>query len=166
MRKLLRIGGMLVMATSLVVAGGPTAKNVTVTIDRVKQLDDLDKSTPMISKDRADFYVQIWINGRLWTSQNLSTDDGRPDWSFTVPVTTRTANIRIKLLDDDGGLEKRDDYVDVNPKANKKDLNLKFDTQTGKITGDVSGRKGQTLQSKGKYDSSQGQIWFTVSETH
>jgi len=151
----------MALAASLVTAA--FADTVTVTIHRVRQLDDLDKSTPMITKDRADFYCQIWVNGRQWTSQNFSADDGRPYWTFSVPVSSRYADIRIKLLDDDGNLERKDDYVDINRKRSRKDLLMRYDRQRGRISGDVTGRKGAMLTSTGMHDSSQGQIWFTVS---
>lgn len=92
----------------------------------------------------------------------MSKDDGRPNWRFTAPSGTNVANVRIKLVEDDGGLEKKDDFVDINPKANKKDLYLKFNQRTGRVSGDASGRRGQTIRSRGKYDSGQSEIWFTI----
>lgn len=157
------IAGLLVASIGVSTATSkPTP--VTVTIHRVKQNDDLDKPTVGITKDRADFYVKIWINGQLYTSKNFSTDDGKPkDWRFTVPVSSQTTKIRIKLADDDGGaFEDRDDFVDINPKNGKKDLDMVYNTLTGRFSGDMRGRKGQIVHAKGSGDSSQGEIWFSI----
>lgn len=155
---------MKTIATTLLTASAALAmaQSVSVNIHRVRQVDDLDKSTWLITKDRADFYAQIWINGRMWQSKNFSHDDGRPNWSFTVPADSRYVDIRIKLVDDDGGLEEKDDYVDINPLNDKKDLELRLDRQTGLLSGDIVGRRGQIIRSKGMYDSSQGEIWFSI----
>lgn len=146
-------------------AEAQSGRRVWVTIYRVAQLDDLDKPTPIITKDRADFYAQIWINGDSYTSEVMSTDDGKPGWSHSVYVTGQTAKIRIKLCDDDGGLENEDDYVDINPKEGKKDLEFNYNTRTRRMSGEVSGRRGQTIIKSGGGDSSQGKIWFTVKSS-
>ncbi len=159
------IAGLLAATIGVSAASTKASKPtpVTVTIHRVKQNDDLDKPTVGITKDRADFYVKIWINGQLWTSKNFSTDDGKPkDWRFTVPVSSSTAKIKIKLCDDDGGLEEQDDFVDINPKDKKKDLDLVYSVSKGTISGDMKGKKNRQIHAKGKGDSSQGEIWFSV----
>jgi hypothetical protein len=154
-------GVALVAAVASVASIAPAqSRNVTVTIHRVRQIDDLDKPTPGITKDRADFYCQIWINGKMFTSKVMSEDDGRPYWTFSAPASG-TANIRIKICEDDGGLERDDDFVDVNRRYKKKDLNFRV-TAGGRISGDVSGRRGQMIRSRGRGDSSQGEVWFTV----
>ena len=79
-------------------------------------------------------------------------------------ANSRYVPIRIKIDDDDGGMERKDDYVDVNPRKGKKDLNMILDTVTGRITGDVTGRRGQTLYSQGgRGDSDRGKVWFKIS---
>jgi hypothetical protein len=149
------------LLTLIGLAGMSAARTVTVTINRVKQVDDLDKSTFGFTKDRADFYVQIWINGKMFQSKVKSTDDGRPNWRFSRNVPAN-ATIRIKLIDDDGGLERKDDFVDINPRKGKKDLNLVLNQKTGRISGDVSGARGKVIHAKGGGDSGQGEIWFTI----
>lgn len=141
------------------------AQSVTVTVHRVKQLDDLDKSTLFVTKDRADFYAQIWIDGQMWQSNNFSSDDGNPMWTFTAPVFSSNPTIVIKMMDDDGGFEDKDDWVDINPLANRKDLTLTLDRNSGRITGDLSGQRGTMLHSMGGHDRSQGAIWFTITNT-
>jgi len=150
-----------VLAASGVFAAPSKAKDVTVTILRVAQVDNLDKGDAL-GKDDADFYVQIWINGKLWRSENMSKDDGRPNWTFSVPASKRNVPIRIKLIDDDGGLEEQDDFVDINRRGGKKDLNLTLNTRNGRITGDVSGRRGKVLRSWGGGDTDKAQIWLMI----
>jgi hypothetical protein len=143
-------------------AAGPKAKTVTVTIWRVAQVDNLDKGD-QLKADRADFYALVKIGaGPLVRSGNHSDDDGHPGWKFFGDAGSRYVPIRIKINDDDGGFEEQDDYVDVCPKSNKKDLNLVFDTKTGRISGDVKGRRGQIIYTIGRGDNDKGKLWFSV----
>lgn len=140
----------------------PKAKMVTVKIWRVAQVDNLDKGD-QLGTDRADFYALVQIgNGELRRSGNHSDDDGHPGWEFYGEATGRTVPIRIKINDDDGGLEEQDDYVDVCPKSNKKDLNLVYDTRTGRISGDARGRRGQIIHVVGGGDNDKGKLWFSI----
>lgn len=140
-----------------------TRKPITVSIVRLAQIDNLDKGDWM-KKDQADFYANVKIgNGMMQKSVNHSDDDGHPGWNFRGSATNRFVRIRIKIDDDDGGLERKDDYVDVNSRSGKKDLNLVLDTLTGRISGDVSGRRGQMLYSQGAGDSDRAKIWFKIS---
>ncbi len=134
---------------------------VTVKIERVAQINNLDGD--FIRGDRADFYSQITIGGSRKESKKFISDDGRPiGWSHSRKVRGNKVYIRIKLIDDDGGLEDRDDFVDINPRGGKKDLNLVLDRKTGKISGDASGRRGQMMHVKGGNDSDKGEIWFVI----
>lgn len=142
------------------IAAQADARLITVQINRVAQIDNLDKFD--VDPDRADFYAQIWIDGKLHRTKNFSFDDGKPYWSFEHDSSKRYVPIRIKLLDDDGGLEEADDFVDINRRKGKKDLNFILDTRTGRISGDVRGRRGQNIYSYGGGDSDKGKIWFTV----
>ena len=157
-KRIATILGVAIAAVGLTTAA--EAKLITVQINRVAQIDNLDKFD--VDPDRADFYAQIWIDGQLHRTKNFSFDDGKPYWSFQVNTSKRYVPIRIKLLDDDGGLEKKDDFVDINTRKGKKDLNFVLDTRTGRISGDVRGWRGQNIYSYGEGDSDQGKIWFTV----
>ncbi len=155
------IGGLCALLT-VPYAGGQTGRTVTVTIVRVAQKDNLDKMD-QLGSDKADFYSLVQIGqGPLIKSKNMSDDDGRPNWKFTGSSNGRYVGIRIKLNDDDGGVEEQDDFVDINPKNGKKDLNFTLDTRTGRISGDVQGRRGQVIRSDGQHDSDRGRIWFVV----
>ncbi len=140
---------------------GSAQSAVTVTIARVSQIDNLDGD--FIRADRADFYSQITINGSTWESSKFISDDGRPaGWKHSRKVKGNKVYIRIKLIDDDGGLEDRDDFVDINPRNGKKDLNLVLDRKTGRISGDAKGRRGQTIHIRGANDGDKGEIWFVI----
>jgi len=160
-RKLILSGALAALAVAPI-AMGPRAKTVTVTIWRVAQVDNLDKGD-QLKADRADFYALVKIgNGALIRSSNHSDDDGHPGWKFFGESSGRYVPIRIKINDDDGGLEEKDDYVDICPRSNKKDLNLVYDTKTGRITGDLRGRRGQVIYTIGHGDNDKGKLWFSV----
>lgn len=158
-----RIG---VCAAFLTVAALPAISTVkqdrvTVIVHRVKQLNNLDSDLPL-EHDDADFYALIWIDGQQFRTKNFSEDDGRPYWTITGFTNKRRVPVRIQLMDDDGGLENKDDHVDINPWSNKKDLSFTFDTRTRRIVGDVNGRAGKFLSSQGGDEAMKGRIWFTV----
>ncbi|HMS56811.1 MAG TPA: hypothetical protein PKA27_15570 [Fimbriimonadaceae bacterium] len=154
----------LAMAAMSPVSEPAKSHMVTVTVHRVAQIDNLDKMD--VDPDRADFYAQIWIDGQPYESKNFSFDDGRPYWTFTAEASSNSVPIRIKLLDDDGGLEEQDDFVDINRRKGKKDLDFHFNRKSGRITGDVRGRENRMVHSWGDGDNDKGQIWFTVSASH
>jgi hypothetical protein len=154
-----------IMALGLVApqpaSAGPKARTVTVTIHRVKEINNLDKDIPR--KDQADFFARVWIGGVATRTETLSKDDGYPNWTISAPVTTTKVRIKIAIHDDDGGLEEKDDKADICPAIGKKDLDLVYDTKSGRITGDVSGRRGRKIHARGGgTDSDKAQVWFTV----
>lgn len=138
----------------------PQSRRVSVTVTRLMQIDNLDKD--FIKADRADFYGRIWIGGKVKQTKTFISDDGNPRWTVSQRVTGSRVAIRIKIADDDGGLEDRDDQVDICPKDGKKELDLVLDTRTGRISGDVTGRRGQTLHVKGGNDGDKAEIWFVI----
>lgn len=154
-----------ILAGAFAVAGltslASAQKTVTVNINRIAQIDNLDKFD--VDPDRADFYALVWIDGHAFPkTKNFSFDDGKPNWSFKMWTKKRFVPIRIKLNDDDGGLEEADDFVDINMRKGKKDLNFVLDTRTGRVTGDVRGSRGRQIYSYGGGDNDKGKIWFTV----
>lgn len=169
MKNLLKFGALgalaLVVAGSADQATAVQKHKVWVTIYRVRQIDDLDPSTPVVTKDRADFYTQITIDGQEYTSEKMASDDGKPGWTFEVWTDKTKVPIRIKMIDDDGNLERKDDYVDISPKNSKKDLDMTYNTSTRRVSGDVSGRRGARFHSMGKQDSDRAEVWFTVKSS-
>jgi hypothetical protein len=150
--------------SAVLAAAGTKARVITVKIWRVAQGEGVNLDAgDQLKIDRADFYAWCKIgNGKLIRSTNHSDDDGHPGWEFYGEGSGRYVPVRIKINDDDGGLEDKDDYVDVNPRANKKDLHLTFDTRTGRITGDARGRRGQIIHVVGGGDDDKGKLWFSI----
>ena len=140
----------------------PASKTFTVVMSRVAQTDNLDKGDALGS-DKADFYAVLWVNGKdMGKTKNVSADDGMATWRRNLSSSDRYVKIRIRLMDDDGGLEGKDDHVDINPRGGKKDLEFTYDTRTGRISGDVSGRKGMEIHAAGEGDNDRGQLWFKI----
>ncbi len=160
----------LIVAASLaglLVAGAAEAQNrgrtryLTIHVSKVSQLDNLDKGD-VLSPDRADFKMVVWVDGRQYTTKNFSWDDGNPRWTIRAPFSGNTADIRIRLLDDDGGLEEKDDHVDINPISGMKDLNFTYNASNRRIRGDVTGRRNVPITAIGKGDDDRGRITFTI----
>jgi len=155
------MGGLLCLS-ALGVEASNAQRTITVTIHRVAQIDQLDKS--FLIGDAPDFYAEIWINGNYHKTANFSHSDGTPNWTFSAPVDAATADIKIRLWDDDGGWEGKDDHVDINPNKGEKDLNLSFNTQSGSLVNNLYGVVGsEYLYSQGGGEKGKAQIWFTVS---
>ena len=155
---------LLTSVAALGIVGAATAKQSTFSLSmyKVAQTDNLDK-LDALGSDKADFYVQLWINGKdMGRSKNVSSDVGETDWVRNLSSANRYVKIRIRLMEDDGGLEGDDDHVDINPMSGKKDLDLVYDTHTGRITGDMDGRRGVNIHAAGEGDSDRGQLWFKI----
>lgn len=131
--------------------------NVSVTINRVR--GDFDGWL-----NDSDFYSKVLIDGHNWrSSQKDGSNDYRPhDWHFQQSVSSHQVPIRIRLFDADPDY---DDRIDIDPQKNDKEIDLIYNLLTGEVTGDVIGQKGQQLYSRGRGDSDQGEIWFTINHS-
>ena len=132
-------------------------------IERVEQIDNLDHGD-MLGKDRADFYAIVTVNGIRTQTQVLASDDGRPNWNLPLDYTSRYSRITIRLMDDDGGLEDKDDHADISPRASHKDLTFVYDRSTGRISGAVRGRLNSTIVSEGLGDDDRARITFLIKK--
>jgi hypothetical protein len=139
-----------------------TGRRFNLRVSRVAQTNNLDK-IDVFGSDKADFYTRMWIDGKeVGKTKVVSTDDGPVNWAWHLSTVNRYVSIKIRLMDDDGGLENQDDQVDINPMPNKKDLELTLDTETGRITGDMTGNRGMLMHAAGEGDDMRGQLWFTI----
>ncbi len=137
-------------------------RTFSIVMTRVAQTDNLDK-LDQLGSDKADFYSVLWVNGKdMGRTANASTDDGKLTWRRNLSSANRYVKIRLRLMEDDGGLDGDDDHVDINKRSGKKDLDFTYDTVTGRITGDVVGRKGGLFHAAGEGDSDRGQLWFKI----
>ncbi|MEM9540606.1 MAG: S8 family serine peptidase [Cyanobacteria bacterium P01_E01_bin.42] len=142
-------------------------QQVTVTVHRIKEVDNMDLN--WLGTDEADFRATIDINGTNWTSpvQN-GQDDASPNWQLSQEVTGKTVPISIKIEDEDTFNFPFDDvqdyeYVDVNPLSGSKTLNLTYNLLTREITGSsVNGVAGEQIFVRGEGDSSRADLWFSI----
>ena len=135
---------------------------VTVILHRIKAQTNVDKD--FVKPNRADFYAVVKIGGLMLKSPTwYGKDDAEPNWAATEYRPKGVVPITIQVMENDGGLEKRDDHIDINPMEGEKNLKIWFNPETGRIWGDLEGRKGEKLYSRGAgKDSDQAQIWFSV----
>ena len=130
-------------------------------IERIQAMDNVDQGD-VLGTNRADFYAMVWINGKEHTTHEFSADDARPEWKFPLDLTKRINTIKIRVMDEDGGLERSDDHIDISPKKGVKDVTFKYDRYTGKLTGDVRSFFGRTVKSEGKHDDDRATIYFSI----
>jgi hypothetical protein len=142
----------------------PAPKKITVTIRRVKQIDDLD--IDLFGAQGADFFARVTIDGSTTrTPTVLDDDDTSPSWITSVNSTTSIVTIRIKLYDEDGGLRLGDDHCDINPANSKFDLVMTYNLQTGAIGGDAVGTRGNEIHVVGAGNDDKAEIWFTINHS-
>lgn len=154
----------LIAASSLLSAGLVAAPPNTVPmlkINHVAQIDNVDKMDAL-NPDRADFFASVTINGRRYKTKVMSQDDGMPNWKFPLDTTKRFNRITLSIWDDDGGLERKDDHIDISPRHDQKNLRFTYDRYTGRISGDVRGVFGKPIVSRGRGDSDKAEIEFCI----
>lgn len=143
---------------------------ILVDIDRVRQIDELDGG---LFRREADFFSRVTIDGKLFKGRKFDNeDDLRPNdaWLFQNDSESRFVNLNIQLFESDDGTDPNNSdnvLVDINPDAGRKDLNLRLDLLTGRITDANSGRlyassPGQTISLEGAGDRDRGAIEFKV----
>jgi hypothetical protein len=136
-------------------------KTVSVKIRRTKQVDDLDIDVPGFGG--ADFYAAVTIDSELNTTSTVDDDDDiTPNWTESLLTPKPLVDITIELFDADSLARGGDDACDINPRSNRKGLHLVFNAETGAITGDASGSRGQEIHVRGEGDSDRAEIYFTI----
>lgn len=129
---------------------------VTLTISRVRQIDNPDG---FLGGD-GDYYAKVTMSGVERRSPTADSPDFTPNWTFRQGAAPNSVlPIRIELWDSDTG---DDDMADVNPRGAKKRIDFNYNIFTGEVTGDVTGRRGGTIQATGAGDSDRAEIWFSV----
>ena len=141
------------------VLGG--AKSPMIVIDRVKSIDNLDGGD-FLSPDRADFYAIVTVNDIQYKTRIMAKDDGRPRWEIPLPRDAKLVRVKIRLMDEDGGLFGGDDHADISRGHNKKDVIFTYYPWSHRISGDVNGWLGESFYCRGAYDGDKAQVWFTV----
>jgi hypothetical protein len=136
----------------------PPRRDVIVTIRRVKEVDDLESFV----RGDPDFQARVVIDGRVFMSPEKSGNPINPNWTFKTTAVSHEIPISIQLFERDG-LTSPDESCDINPRNGAKCLLLKFDRQTGQVTGDAIGPGARGLVSSGLGDSDRAEIEFTVT---
>jgi len=134
--------------------------NITVTIYRVKQIDNLDPD--IIWHNDADFYTEVTIDGDKQKGPKIN---GRNDAVFNHTFSQKVDplkldyEIEIEVWESD---IKYDDHCDINPAAGLKDLILTFNALSYRFTGDMNGQGGVLTESIGAGDDDRARIWFII----
>jgi hypothetical protein len=142
--------------------GAPTLRFVYLTILRVQQIDRPDG----FMAGQGDYYAKVRMDG-LWFAKSKHRDNRRlvtPNWLFGFAFSNnrhRTISIRIELWDHDS--TSGDDRCDINPRRRKKVLDLTYNTSTGRIRGDVTGRRNTIITARGSGDSNRAEIRFRIA---
>jgi hypothetical protein len=135
---------------------------VRVTVELVAELDDLGHEAP-------DFYACLSLAAIEQCNEDSPSQEAledrrriEPGWEFSrqVDATSGTAEIKLEIRDEDGFARLGDDHVDINP-APGRNLSLQVDLATCRITGDVAGTCGVTIESAGR-EVERGTVRFRV----
>lgn len=138
-----------------------SADSPKLVIQRLKAIDNLDGGD-FLSPDRADFYAIVTVNDIEYKTRIMAKDDGKPGWEIPLPRLEESARVKIRIFDEDGGLEGGDDHVDISRAKDKKDLVFTYIPGTGMISGDVNGWKGQSFYTRGWHDGDKAHFWFAI----
>ena len=130
------------------------AEEIVLRISRVKALDKIDEAS------QADFYAQVIISGEQFkTDQIQDRNDIRPNWLFTKKVAPGKHDVKITILDKD---VTRDDPIDINRIANKRDIDFTVDTRTCSVGGFAQTYKCGTAIIRGGSEKKRAEITFSV----
>lgn len=133
---------------------------VTVTIVRVRQIDNVDDTRP------GEFYARVRIGERSFPNTSHREDDGdvTPNWAFSYPSREEaTVPIWINILDHDS--PDSDDHCDASPVNGRKTLVLHYNPRLRQVTGDRDGGEGELIHAVGAGDSDRVEVWFRVTHS-
>jgi hypothetical protein len=140
-------------------AAGTTvqAEEIIINITRVKALDKID------AVSKADFLARVTIGGvPLLTEVVKNQDDIKPNWVIKKAVGPGVHDVKIELLDKD---VTKNDFIDINRVAKKRDLDFKVDTAKCRITGFSSGYACKDSITRSGAEKKKAEITFTVNVT-
>jgi hypothetical protein len=137
-------------------------RTVRLTVDQASAIDSFDIGS------QADFYAQVTMNGITHESKTISNQNYiQPNWQFDrVAGSSRYIPIELKLFDNDGRYS-GDDQADINPLSNNRSLNLSYDIETGKISGQGLSRaynKNEQIVIRGAGDKNRAEIRFRITD--
>lgn len=143
-------------------------RTVRLTVDQVSAIDRLDGGVGTVGSSQADFYAKVTMAGVTQVSKTIADRDYvQPNWKFDrVAGSNRYVPIEINLFDEDRPYS-ADDHADINPLSKNRTLNLSYDLQTGKISGNGLSRvysKGEQIVVRGAGDSDRAEIRFRITD--
>lgn len=154
------IMGNPLMAAEIIPAGNPYLE-----IKHIKMKDNVDAGDAL-GANRADLFAQVRVNGKTFKTEIVSMDDAEPMWKIPMDMTRRYSKVHLAIMDEDGGLEGKDDHIDINPRKGNKDLIFTYDRYTGRIWGAVSGKINGTIDSRGGGDDDKAEhISFVITKS-
>jgi hypothetical protein len=140
------------------------AGNPYLEIRHIKMMDNVDGGDAL-GANRADLFALVIINKKSYKTEIMSKDDGEPMWKIPLDMSRRYSNIHLSIKDEDGGLEGKDDHIDINPRGGQKDLIFTYDRYTGKIWGAVKGKAHGTIMATGGGDDDKASISFAITKS-
>ncbi len=158
-------GATLAVLEAIALLAGPLdvqarVKKLTLTITRVRQIDNLDSSRP------GELYAKVQIGNRAFPKTGHREDDGdvSPNWTF-VSAADENSPVRITIGIFDHDDPDADDHCDVSPVDGKKTLEIFYHLRTDQVAGDVVGHGGELIHVRGRGDGDRVEMWFRVSQT-
>jgi hypothetical protein len=154
---------------------------VTLTIERVKSLDDPEGCCG----GKPELFVKVYVEGvlqcTLGPNGSGNSLEGPLTCDFTIPAPYSPTAIELQLWDDDDGFGLADDHLDISPVAGS-NLNVEYnprcnrltdDAEVGEIPGCPSGSTSKgcsgselTVQGNGDVGDGRGKITFRVEPTN
>lgn len=136
----------------------PPNHTVSLTITRVKQIDNVDDTRG------GELYARVTMHGQSFRRTGHQEDrrDVSPNWTFiTVAPENMTIWIIIDIWDEDW--PDPDDHCDASPLHGWKTLKMTYNVATEAIGGHIEGRGGDLIHVRGEGDSDRVEIWFRIT---
>lgn len=154
MRRTAIVAGLAFTLAPFATSNAATAEEIIVTITHVKALDKID------ALSKADFMARVTIGGeRLTTDAVKNLDNIRPNWVIRKRVSEGTHDVKLEILDKDVS---KNDLIDINKVANKRDLDFKVNTRNCNISGFSGGYScGDSIKRAGE-ENRRAEVTFKV----
>jgi hypothetical protein len=123
----------------------PTLQFVYLTIQRVRQIDDPD---PGPFQSAADYSARMKMGGSWFAASRTIEDaaDTFPNWLYGFAFSSDTR-----------------DTCDISPVRGKKVLDIRYNTASGQITGDIVGVLDTSITTAGLGESDRAEITFMIT---
>lgn len=149
-----------VMAALPFAAAMPTTARADVIVISIGQVQALDKIDAL---SKADFLARVTIAGETFVTPVIRNQDNiYPNWSVRKTVAPGIYDIKLEILDKD---VTKNDYVDINARDNKRDLDFQVDTRRCRVLGFAQPyRCGSPIARRGN-ERKKAEVTFAVDVT-